>query len=271
MIEPEKVAACAARAGGAVLMERFGHACEREKSPRHFVTDADVASEQAIIAEIERYFPDHGIVGEETRRDQAAWNRDVWIVDPLDATNNYAFGIPHFCVSIAYARSGQVEVAHILDPVTGDVFTARRGGGACLNGVAIRVANRADPSAWMVATGFAYERDGTMQQTLATIERLFGHEVRGIRRMGSAALDLAWVACGRFDAFFEYRLSPWDYAAGWLLVEEAGVACRDRAGRPMSLASESIIAAGTASIDRAVEMTSWRVAGDLPEATPTVP
>lgn len=231
---------------GRVLMKRFGTAqIEEKESTQNLVTQADHESEQLIADCIAAQFsnPTHEIMGEETEFHGSIVAEHLWVVDPLDATNNYAHGIPHFCVSIAYARRGQVLVGAVLDPVRQEMFTAIRGAGAWLNDRPIRVSQPSGLTRSIIATGFYYDRGLTMQQTLNSIEQLFAANIRGLRRMGAAALDLTWTACGRFQGYFEYQLAPWDYAAGALILEEAGGVCRDRHGQPWDLESCSMIAA----------------------------
>jgi myo-inositol-1(or 4)-monophosphatase len=169
-------------------------------------------------------------------------SENLWIIDPLDGTNNFSNDIPHFSISIAFAQRGKVQMGLIFDPCRKECFTAISGKGAYLNGQKINVSLKSDISHAMVATGFYYDRGEIMEKTLNTIHSLFIYKIRGIRRMGSAALDLAWTSCGRFDVYFEYFLSPWDFAAGMLILKEAGGICLDKFGNEISLDSEGIIA-----------------------------
>jgi len=205
------------------------------------VTVADLEAEKAIIEAIQNSFPDHAFLAEESL---ATGNNDdkLWVIDPLDGTNNFAHGIPHFAVSIAYWHQGAPVVGVILDPIRNDLFVAVRGSGATLNGKPIAVADCLSIGEAMIATGFYYDRGEMMSRTLGCIESLFLNQIRGIRRMGAAALDLAWVACGRYGAFFELTLSPWDYAAGRLLVTEAGGQFTDCAGSEVRLETTSVLA-----------------------------
>ncbi len=200
-----------AREAGALLCARLDEVREVEqKRPRDLVTDADRASEALIVARIREAFPAASILGEESD--------ERFIVDPLDGTTNYAHRYPLFCVSIAYEVAGVVEAGAVYGPVLDEMFAARRGGGATLNGEAIRVSAVADVANAMVGTGFnpaAYARNG------AYFARMSNH-AQAVRRDGSAALDLAFVAAGRFDAFWEWDLKAWDVAAGSLLITEAG-------------------------------------------------
>jgi myo-inositol-1(or 4)-monophosphatase len=248
----------AARAAGRRLLELRGQAVVSHKdTTQNLVTQADVESEEIITHLISTRFPGHRFLLEEGASTGGAEAEHLWIVDPLDATNNYAHGIPHFSVSIAYAEAGVVQVGAVFDPVRDEMFTAVRGRGAVLNGQPLRVSSHARLQECIVATGFFYDRGRMMEKTLASIGRLFSLNIRGIRRMGSAALDLSWVASGRFDGFFEYKLAPWDYAAGSLIVEEAGGRCADRSGQPFALASGSVIAANALVFDSIVEAVRW--------------
>ena len=238
-----EVAEQAARAAAQVLLKYFGNAAIHEKeSTQNLVTQADFESEKLIAQMVQQAFPGHVMMQEETEFKGDILAEHLWIVDPLDATNNYAHGIPHFCVSIAYACRGEVQVGVVYDPMRDELFSAVQGAGAKLNGVAIAVSRPDRLQHCIISTGFYYERDLTMERTLDAIRSLFQANIRGIRRMGAAAIDLAWVACGRFQGFFEYKLAPWDYAAGALLVHEAGGVCRDRTGEPLQLSSGSMIA-----------------------------
>ena len=221
-----------ARAGAGALMP-FWRALEpheiSEKSRNDLVTAADRAAETAILNRIETHFPDHAVLAEEsgwTRRDDA---RPTWIVDPLDGTTNFVHGIPHFAVSVGVTVAGRVEFGVIFDPVKGDIFRAARGRGATWNGRPCSVTARDGLSGALVATGFPFKAHDLLDSYLAIFREVF-LRCKAIRRPGAAALDLAYTACGLFDGFFEFRLSPWDLAAGSLLVEEAGGVVSDMDG-----------------------------------------
>lgn len=221
-----------ARAGARALMP-YWRALEpheiNEKSRNDLVTVADRAAESAILAEIEQRFPDHAVLAEEsgwTRRDDL---RPTWIVDPLDGTTNFVHGIPQFAVSVGVAVAERVEYGVILDPVKNDVFSAQRGMGATWNGAPCRVTSRGGLEGALVATGFPFKAHELLDPYLEIFREVF-LRCKAIRRPGAAALDLAYTACGLFDGFFEFRLSPWDLAAGSLLVEEAGGAVSDMEG-----------------------------------------
>lgn len=185
----------------------------------NLVTAVDREAEQLIVAALSGHFPDHGFVGEEYGV-QYAERRYQWIIDPIDGTANYAHHIPLYCVSIALAVDGVLQMGAIYNPVLKELFHAEKGKGAFLNGKRIGVSGNADFSKSFLVTGFPYVFPEGID-----VARIFAAIVNGglpIRRLGSAALDLAYVACGRFDGFWEYNLKPWDIAAGYLIVAEAG-------------------------------------------------
>ena len=221
-----------ARAGARAIMP-FWRALEpheiNEKSRNDLVTVADRAAETAILTEIEKRFPDHAVLAEEsgwTRRDD---HRPTWIVDPLDGTTNFVHGIPQFAVSVGVAVADRVEFGVILDPIKNDVFCAARGMGATWNGAPCGVTPRPGLEGALVATGFPFKAHELLDPYLEIFREVF-LRCKAIRRPGAAALDLAYTACGLFDGFFEFRLSPWDLAAGSLLVEEAGGTVSDMDG-----------------------------------------
>jgi myo-inositol-1(or 4)-monophosphatase len=218
----------------------------RFKAANNPVTEADRASEKLILDALRPRFPGHLFLSEEEAAPVPLDSEKLWIIDPVDGTNNFSRGIPHYCVSIAYAEKGTVRAAAIFDPCRNEMFAAAAGEGARLNGCPIRVSSSRSLDRAIIATGFYYDRGRMMEKTLEAMNRLYRNKVGGIRRMGSAALDLCWTACGRYDGFFEYRLSPWDYAAGWLIVLEAGGTASDRSGAPLALTSNSLIASNGA-------------------------
>ncbi len=210
------------------------------KTPTSPVTQADRESEKKIIALIRRRFPEHTFLAEESAflkegdLGPSRADRYRWVIDPLDGTVNFMHGVPQACVSVAVERNGRVLAGGIYDSFRDELFLARRGGGATLNGRRIRVSPVPTLKRAMLVTGFPYDRS-KRAKTLANSIRPFFERGIDIRRFGAAALDLAWVACGRCDGFWEYNLNPWDVAAGWLLVEEAGGKVTDFDGRPFRL------------------------------------
>ena len=222
----------AARAAGEVLMSYFGRAAEGldvKSSPTDPVSDADREAEDAIHLIIAKERPDDGIIGEEGARTSPA-NGRTWIVDPLDGTVNFLYGMRAWAVSIALEDPEGLSVGVVFNPVDEECFVAARGEGARLNGRPISVSECASLDRAMVATGFSYVAEQRARQA-QTLVRLLP-AVRDVRRAGAAALDLAYVACGRVDAFYERGLKRWDEAAGRLLVEEAGGVVADLKGEP---------------------------------------
>ncbi len=240
------VAHTACDAGAEVLRKWFRAQDLRasEKELNDFVTQADRESEQAILAVIRDSFPDHRLLAEES----GASGADVsdgfqWIVDPLDGTANFLHGLPVFCISVACRFHDQMVVGQILDPLRQERFWATRGGGAFWNGRPMSVTDHGDLSSAFLATGFPFRAKPALDRYVELFKDIF-HQARGIRRCGAAALDLAYTAAGVFDGFFEFRLSPWDIAAGALLVEEAGGVVTDLDGGGNFLSSGSVLAAG---------------------------
>jgi myo-inositol-1(or 4)-monophosphatase len=250
------VALEAARAAGAIHLRYLGEIARdgiaRKSSTRDLVTRADVESERAIVAAIRAAFPEHAIEAEEEVRD-AQDSRPRWFVDPLDGTTNFVHELPAFCASIALYSGGQPQVAVVHAARFGETFHATRGGGAWLETAhfgdgkprRLRVSGSQTLIESVVATGFPYKRNELRAQgiedNLGNFSRVF-YDVRGLRRMGSAAIDLAYVAAGRFDAFWELHLSPHDVAAGALLVQEAGGEVTDFGGGAEWLRGGSLLA-----------------------------
>jgi myo-inositol-1(or 4)-monophosphatase len=204
------------------------------------VTEADKMSEELILAQISRRYPDHGILSEESaaKNEQALMR---WIIDPLDGTTNYAHGFPFFCVSIALEKEGTVALGVIYDPTRDDLFTATRAGGAYLNGEKLQVSSESDLSRSLLATGFPYDIRISADNNLDYFNAM-AVRAQAIRRAGAAALDLAYLAAGRFDGFWELKLKPWDTAAGCLMVTEAGGVISDMAGGKWNLDSPVLVA-----------------------------
>ncbi|MEI8213894.1 MAG: inositol monophosphatase family protein [Planctomycetota bacterium] len=243
-----QVAISAAMDGASALLHFFRKDVEIQiKGTANFVSTADLAAETAIVERIRLDFPHHAIISEETHSDRADAEH-LWIIDPLDGTSNYLHGMPHFAVSIGYYRNGVGEVGVVCDPAHGDWYVAARDQGAWRNGEPMRVSSATQLSEGMIACGFYYDRGLMMESTLATIADLFRCNIHGIRRCGAAALDLAYVASGWFDGFFEYRLSPWDYAAGQVLLVEAGGAISDCAGAELPLGRPSSVCASNGTL-----------------------
>ncbi len=204
------------------------------------VTDADRASEAAILALLRGRHPDHEIVAEESARSTTG-SAYRWYVDPLDGTTNYAHGVPHFCVSVGVSDEGGLAAGAIFQPLTGDLYQVARGRGAFRGAARLAVSTRAPLSQALVATGFPYDVWHRPDRPLTLFSRMLVR-ARGIRRFGVAALDLAYVAEGRFDGYLELGLRPWDVAAGTLLVQEAGGVVTDLSGGPARLDGGEIVA-----------------------------
>ncbi|MBI5249024.1 MAG: inositol monophosphatase [Desulfomonile tiedjei] len=214
------------------------------KGPRKdgidIVTDADTASENFIMAEIRREFPGHDILTEETLTETTG-SKWLWIVDPLDGTVNFSHGYPAFCVSIGFMENQELIAGVVRDPLRLESFSAVRSGGAFLNGDPMTVSKADGLSRSIIATGFPYDRAYSPINNVAEFCKVVT-KVQGMRRGGSAALDLSYVACGRLDGFWELKLKPWDMAAGMLLVQEAGGTITDRHGKATSIHTDSIVA-----------------------------
>ena len=213
------------------------------KGPKDFVSEVDRTAEAAIVETIHEAYPDHAILAEEgTARGENASAENLWIIDPLDGTTNFLHGFPQYCVSIGLQQRGQITQAVIYDPARNDLFTATRGRGAFLNDRRIRVSKRDHLRDCLIGTGFPF-RDGSYLDTYMRMMKTMIEQTAGLRRPGAAALDLAYVAAGYYDGFWEVGLNPWDVAAGSLLVQEAGGLIGDLAGEGDFLHSGQVIAA----------------------------
>ena len=254
-----RLAKKAAREAGAIVLRQYKNTAVMHKgeASHNLVTAADLEAEKAILERIGKHFPDHAFLAEERHSESAPDAPHLWIVDPLDGTNNYAHHFPHFCVSIAYAQRGEVLLGVVYDPVRRELFTATKGKGAFLNGKKVEISASQNLRQSLVATGFHYDRGEMMERTLQGIHDLFHANIHGIRRTGSAALDLCWLACGRIDAYFEYELSVWDYAAGMLIVREAGGTCTDRLGEPLGLRSMGVLCSNGHFHDEFLAVVRW--------------
>ena len=211
----------------------------QSKSPNDFVTEIDRAAEAAIIEVLRETYPQHGILAEESG--ESGQSEYQWIIDPLDGTTNFIHGFPQYAISIALARKGVLEQAVIFDPTRNELFTATKGSGAFLNDRRIRVSKRTRLNESLIGTGFPFREFDHIDPYLAIFREL-AQKTAGIRRPGAAALDLAYVACGRLDGFWEFGLKPWDMAAGTLLIQEAGGLVSDLAGESGFLASGNVVA-----------------------------
>ncbi len=212
----------AARRAGDLILRHVGRVetlSVFEKSKQDYASEVDAQAEAEIIRELKRAFPDHAFLAEESG--QTGKSRYTWVIDPLDGTSNFLHGIPHFCVSIALLDNQEPVLGVIYDPLRNEIYSAVKGSGAVLNDKRIRVAQRNDLSGAMLITGFAPRQRSKIGAQLEAVRELM-RDAEDVRRTGSAALDLAYVAAGRADAYFEAGVMPWDIAAGVLLVREAG-------------------------------------------------
>ncbi|MGB5292917.1 MAG: inositol monophosphatase family protein [Lysobacterales bacterium] len=237
------IAINAAHIAGDLMRQEFPKVASipvTQKARHDYVTEIDKSSEAQIVREIKRYHPDHAFLGEEGGSE--GQSEYVWIIDPLDGTSNYLHGIPHFGISIALQIKGRTEHAVVYDPMRDEMFSASRGSGAHLNNTRIRVSARNSLDSAIVATAFPFRQRGMMSVYTGIFSDVF-RKIEDIRRNGAAALDLAWVAAGRMDAYFEIGLKPWDVAAGALLVREAGGVVTDFDGNDSVEESHSILAA----------------------------
>ena len=217
----------------------------QSKSPNDFVTEVDRAAERAIIEVLRDAFPNHGILAEESG-ESGPESEFTWIIDPLDGTTNFIHGFPQYAVSIAQTKNGVLEHAVVFDPNTNELFTASRGSGAFLNDRRLRVSRRTRLNEALIGTGFPFRQFDNIDAYLAMFKEL-SQKTAGIRRPGAAALDLAYVAAGRLDGFWEMGLSPWDMAAGVLLIQEAGGLVSDLSGENGYMSSGNMVA-GTPKI-----------------------
>ena len=217
------IAVRAARRAGEIIvrgMNRLHRLDVRAKGQNDFVTEIDMAAERDIIETIHKHYPDHAILGEETG--SKGDNEFVWIIDPLDGTTNFLHGFPQFAVSIGVQRRGRMEHGVVYDPLRQELFTTSRGEGAQLDGKRIRVSSHSTLDGSLIGTGFPYRSNLHWLDAYMAMLKGVTQQTAGIRRPGAAALDLAYVAAGRLDGFWELGLSPWDTAAGSLLITEAG-------------------------------------------------
>ena len=232
-----------ARDAGNLLVQRLGSAQISNKGDIDLVTEADIAAEELIIDRIRSHYPLHGILAEESGEavqqgtSRSEWK---WIIDPLDGTTNYAHGYPCFCVSIAVEHAGTLEIGVVYDPMRDEMFAAERGQGATLNERRIRVSSVEALNSAMMCTGFPY--DVRTRPDFARDFTNFTLHAQAVRRDGSAALDLAYIACGRFDGFWEDGLNPWDIAAGAILISEAGGRITNYENEPLDIYTKKVVA-----------------------------
>ena len=253
------IAIKAARKAGTVI-QRGARDVDRltvtSKGPKDFVSEVDKAAEATIVDTLLEAYPDHGILAEEGTVNSKVQNPEsIWIIDPLDGTTNFLHGFPHYCVSIALQHRGVITQGVVYDPNRNDLFTTTRGAGAYLNDRRLRVSKRIRMDEALVATGFPF-KDGSLVEAHLDMMRDMLHKTAGIRRAGAAALDLAHVAAGWYEGFWECGLYPWDMAAGSLLVVEAGGLVTDIHGEDGFLYSGTIVAAAPKILPQIVQTVS---------------
>ncbi|MFZ0132066.1 MAG: inositol monophosphatase family protein [Desulfobacterales bacterium] len=249
MEDIKRVGIKAAYQAADILQQKFGHISRvRKKGIIDLVTEADLAAEKRILEVIRARFPDHGILAEESGREDGE-KTCTWIIDPLDGTTNYAHRIGLYAVSIAFAVDNAVVVGIVLNPVTGELFTATAGRGAKCNRHPIRVSEVPTLTDSLLVTGFPYDVREDPAPFVSRFARCLA-AAQGVRRLGSAALDLCHVACGRFEGFWEENLKPWDTAAGMLIAREAGARITDFSNRPYVPESREILATNGRIHDR---------------------
>ncbi len=247
-----QTAVSVAHEAGAVVRDAFPHTALAHvgfKGAVNPVTETDTATEELIVTRLRSVFPGHRILAEEGGGDEwRAPGPPIWLIDPLDGTNNFIHGFPHVAVSLGLLAEGRIIVAVAYDPLREETFTATAGGGATLNGQSIHVSGVERLADAFLATGFPYDRRTAPDNNAERLDH-FLRRSQGVRRAGAAVLDLAYVACGRLDGFWEIRLKPWDVAAGALLVREAGGRATDFEGSPDCISGEYIVASNGAIHD----------------------
>jgi myo-inositol-1(or 4)-monophosphatase len=240
------IAVKAARRAGQIINRAsldVGHLKVSVKQHSDFVTEVDRAAEAVIIETLREAYPHHGILAEESGATEGSKGESEyqWIIDPLDGTTNFIHGFPQYSVSIGLAQKGVMQHAVVYDPTKNEIFTASKGAGAYLNDKRIRVSSRTKLADALIGTGFPFRVFDHVDAYIAIFRELT-QKTAGLRRPGSAAIDLAWVACGRTDGFFEFGLAPWDMAAGTLLIAEAGGLVSDLGGESNYLATGNLVA-----------------------------
>ncbi|MDF0674084.1 MAG: inositol monophosphatase family protein [Nitrospira sp.] len=237
-----EAAVAASQEAGALLLEYAAAGFHIEyKNPINLVTDADHAAEQCVIDRLKALFPAHRFLAEEQGRLEETQSPYLWIIDPLDGTTNFAHGYPAYCVSIGLEYEGRCVLGAIFDPSRNELFTAIEHRGARLNGRPIHVSRTMTLDRSLLVTGFAYDIRETPRNNLDHFSS-FALKAQGLRRTGSAALDLCYVAAGRFDGFWEVRLNPWDMAAGSVIVREAGGRLSNFSGKDLSIYGQELVA-----------------------------
>ncbi|MGD2185175.1 MAG: inositol monophosphatase family protein [Desulfobacterales bacterium] len=236
----KRVGIAAAYAGAQVLRDQFGNISQiNKKGAFDLLTEADTGSEKKIIATIREAFPDHTILAEESGSSEGA-GEYRWLIDPLDGTTNFAHQLPIFAISIALATRRNIVLGLVLDPMDGELFSAISGKGAELNGSPIKVSSSASVCDSLLVTGFPYDFNKIVEPAMRRFT-VCQQASQGVRRLGAAALDICYVACGRFDGFWEQNLKPWDKAAGAIIAQEAGAVITNFSNRPFSINQKEIL------------------------------
>ena len=239
----KRTAIKAAKEAGKIILSYYSKNVKAisKGSTYNLVTKADIASENKIISIIKNKFPGHSLLTEESG-EEIHKSDYCWVIDPLDGTNNFYHKFPMFCVSIALYKKGKPLIGVVFDPLKNEFFSAEKNEGAYLNNKKIIVSNVNSLSKSLLVLGFYYERGLLMRKSLGQMKKFFYENVHGIRRTGSATLDLCYTACGRFDGYWELKLKPWDYAAGSLILTEAGGRITDTQGKKYHLMMGNVIA-----------------------------
>jgi len=249
-----KTAIKAAREAGKIIIKSMDNKKIIDyKSADNLLTDTDLKAEKKILSIIKEKFPTHSFYTEEGLVKRTI-SDNLWVIDPVDGTTNFFHSFPHFSVSIAYLFKGKVNLGVIFDPIRKELFHAERGKGAFLNNKKIVVSDIAKLTDSLLVSGFAYERGEIIKINLKNIEKFFNASINGIRRTGSAALDLCYVACGRADGFWEFGLKPWDIAAGSLIVTEAGGKITEIKGEKYHLMVVDIVASNSKIHDQMLKI-----------------
>jgi myo-inositol-1(or 4)-monophosphatase len=252
---------------GDMQMAKFGQQLHIDKKGTiDLVTEVDIAVERAFRALIAQRFPDHQILAEELGGAATAPAGPCWVFDPIDGTTNFAHGLPIFCASLALEIDGVAEVAAVYDPNRKELFTAERGGGAFLNGAPLRVSAAEQLVDAMLVTGFPYDVHARVEEIVGLFAAFVG-QARAVRRLGSAAIDLCWVAAGRLDAFWETDLKPWDIAGGGLIVAEAGGRITGMDGTPFRSRGGHVVATNGHLHDAMLDTIRSFRAGRAPKVT----
>ena len=248
----KEVAVLAAKEAGNIHKKYFNQKFEikTKDTSFNFVTAADIEAEKTVVAIIRERFPQHDFIAEENKYARTG-SEYTWVIDPLDGTNNFIHGLPIFSVSIALVKNDEIILGVVYDPMRDELFYAEKGRGAFLNGQKVSVSSVEKLDDSLLITGFYYDRGDDMIENLDKIKQFLLKKIVGLRRLGSAALDLCYIACGRAAGFWEFKLNPWDFAAGKLIVEEAGGKVTAKDGKPVPLKT-SFIAASNGKIHEAM-------------------